>query len=249
MSIKFNLTHPYCNGITTIYSAVSKFGENKFPHVWTVFKQLAIPALLSCFYTVWDFYSDSEKTFSTSEFIKVMAPALFFLMWLVGLHERAKKRQSDSESFNSLEKNIETLADAVNQLNTQKKSTVPHSSNAQTLAFSQIMLLEAEGVFNSGHRLAALLQAGVAFEQSVISFARSRKLCDENRFIPLSRLLGEFKPYLSRDEIIELNALREVRNKLAHANEKELSYIANAERILYAYRWAINTLEDKKYSK
>lgn len=60
------------------------------PHIWAMLKQLAIPAILAAGYGAWD-WSSSGGNFELSEYLKVVMPALFFLMWFVGLYERQKK--------------------------------------------------------------------------------------------------------------------------------------------------------------
>lgn len=107
---------------------------------------------------------------------------------------------------------------------------------------------EAENVFKSGHHLAALLQAGVAFEQSVRSFAKASNLKDADR-MPLLNILKKIDFLLPKGVESELHALRQVRNQLAHASERELRDVDQPERILSAYRWAIDILDSEAQSK
>lgn len=211
------------------------------PHVWSMLKQLFVPTLLAAVYGLWD-WSSSGGNFELAEYLKIVMPALFFLMWFVGLYERQKKRSSDSQSFNALDQKLESLSDAVSNLNHSHHRPAPTLPSKSEESFSQSIMTEAETVFESGHHLAALLQGGVAFEQAVRSFAKSRKLADADR-MPLLHILKKVDFLLPNGVEGELHALRQVRNKLAHASERELRDVDQAERILVAYRWAIDTLE------
>lgn len=217
------------------------------PHIWSMLKQLLVPAILAAGYGVWDWRS-SGGNFELSEYLKIVMPALFFLMWFVGLYERQKKRNSDSQSFNNLEQKLESLSEAVNKLSPKHSQPTSTPSAKTGVTFSQEMMTEAENVFKSGHHLAALLQAGVAFEQSVRSFAKASSLEEADR-MPLMHILKKVDFLLPKGVEGELHALRQVRNQLAHASEKELRHVDQADRILSAYRWAIDTLENEAHNE
>lgn len=227
-----------------------KYLKNKLkeiaPHIWSMLKQLIVPAILAAAYGVWD-WNSSGGSFELSEYLKIVMPALFFLMWFVGLYERQKKRSSDSQSFNTLDQKLESLSEAVNKLSPTHSQPIgaPPTSSA---TFSQEIMNEAENVFKSGHHLAALLQAGVAFEQSVRSFAKASSLDEADR-MPLLHILKKIDFLLPKGVEGELHALRQVRNQLAHASERELRHVDQAEKILSAYRWAIDTLENEAHNK
>lgn len=223
--------------------------EEIAPHIWSMIKQLLVPAILAVGYGVWDWHS-SGGDFELSEYLKIVMPALFFLMWFVGLYERQKKRSSDSQSFNTLDQKLESLSEAVNKLSPKhSQPTATATPSATTSAtFSQEMMAEAENVFKSGHHLAALLQAGVAFEQAVRSYAKASKLEEADR-MSLLHILKKIDFLLPKGVEGELHALRQVRNQLAHASENELRHLDQAERILSAYRWAIETLENEAHNK
>lgn len=214
------------------------------PHIGSMLKQLLVPAILAACYGVWD-WSSSGSNFELSKYLKIVMPALFFLMWFVGLYERQKKRSSDSQSFNTLDQKLESLSEAVNKLSPTHSQTATAASNG---TFSQEVMSEAENVFKSGHHLAALLQAGVAFEQSVRSFAKASSLEEADR-MPLLHILKKIDFLLPKGVEGELHALRQVRNQLAHASERELRHVDQAEKILSAYRWAIDTLENEAHNK
>lgn len=226
---------------------LKKKWDETAPHIWSMLKQLLVPAILAACYGIWD-WSSSGGNFELSKYLKIVMPALFFLMWFVGLYERQKKRSSDSQSFNTLDQKLESLSEAVNKLNPKHSQPTSTPSVTSSITFSQEMMTEAENVFKSGHHLAALLQAGVAFEQSVRSFAKANSLEEADR-MPLLHILKKVDFLLPKGVEGELHALRQVRNQLAHASEKELRQVDQAERILSAYRWAIDTLEDEAHNK
>ena len=103
---------------------------------------------------------------------------------------------------------------------------------------------EAEDVFNNGHHLAALLQAGVAFEQAIRSFAVRKGLADAVN-IPLLKILQKIDFLLPKGWQTEIHMLRKIRNQMAHATENELSDIGNADMVLRTYRMAIEALENE----
>lgn len=85
--------------------------DDEWPYIRVVLKQLAIPAAIAVFYGLYDWYSSSERPFTLSGFIKVVTPALFFVMWLYGMCERIRKKTSDKNSFDTLNNNIQSLTD------------------------------------------------------------------------------------------------------------------------------------------
>lgn len=226
---------------------LKKKWDGTAPHIWSMLKQILVPAILAAGYGVWD-WSSSGGNFDLSEYLKIVMPTLFFLMWFVGLYERQKKRSSDSQSFNTLDQKLESLSEAVNKLSPKHSQPTATASVTSRATFSQEIMTEAENVFKSGHHLAALLQAGVAFEQSVRSFARESSLEEADR-MPLLNILKKIDFLLPKGVEGELHALRQVRNQLAHASERELRHVDQAEKILSAYRWAIDTLENEAHKK
>jgi len=221
--------------------------KGAIPHVVSMVKQLLVPAILALLYGVWD-WSTSGGQFELSKYLKIVMPALFFLMWFVGLYERQKKRSVDSQSFNSLDQKLESLSEAVGKLNPQHFQAAGAKEETPTQSFGQNMMSEAETAFKSGYHLAGLLQAGVAFEQSVRSFAKSRGLEEADRMSLLS-VLKKIDFLLPKGVEGELHALRQVRNQLAHASEKELRHVEQAENILSSYRWAVEALETESHNK
>jgi hypothetical protein len=98
--------------------------KSEWPFVSAVLRQLAIPAVLAAAYGLYDWYS-SKGSFSFSAYLKVTLPALFFIMWIVGLFERAKKKSSDKDSFDNLNSGLQSLTELVKDLKTS-----PHSAGS-----------------------------------------------------------------------------------------------------------------------
>ena len=130
---------------------VSSRWKEAMPHIVTVIKQLWLPAVLASLYGIWD-WSTSKGEFSLANYIKITLPALFLLMWFVGLYERAKKRENDTRSFETINQNIESLTELINQL---KPAPVEEKEQEVVQSFAQELIYDAIKVFESGHKLAA----------------------------------------------------------------------------------------------
>ena len=213
--------------------------KDSIPHITVVVKQLWVPAVLAALYGVWD-WSTSESTFSLSKYIKVTLPALFLLMWFVGLYERAKKRESDSKSFETINQNIESLTELINQLQPAPVEEIELEEEVEQ-SYAQKLVYEAIKVFESGYKLAALLEAGVAYEQAIRAFAKAHDIINTDQ-IPLIHILNKLNSVLPPGIEDQFHSLRKIRNQLAHASESELHHIENAENLLNTYRWAVNVL-------
>jgi hypothetical protein len=215
---------------------------------WIVVKQLAIPAAVAAAYGIYDWHS-SKGSFSFSAYLKVTLPALFFIMWFVGLYERARKKTADKESFDNLSTGLNSLTDLVKDL---RKS--PHATTGAATptplepSYSGSLVTEAFTIFAAGHKLAALLQAGVAFEQAVRAFAR-RQGVENADHMPLLRILQKIDFLLPQGWQGELHMLRQIRNQLTHASEQELDRIEQPEVVLNTYALAIKALTDENTSR
>lgn len=198
--------------------------RSEWPFALAVLKQLAIPAVLATVYGTYDWYS-SNGSFSFSAYLKVTLPALFFIMWIVGLFERAKKKSSDKDSFDNLNSGLQSLTDLV-----EKLKRAPHSGDAVATgvapsgSFSAFLINEAQTIYGAGFKLAALLQAGVAFEHAVRSFALRAGLQEAER-MPLLKILQKIDSLLPQGWRGEIHMLRKIRNQLTHATEQEIENI------------------------
>lgn len=213
------------------------------PFVLAMIKRLAVPAVLAALYGAWDWYS-SKGAFSLSAYVKLILPTLFFIMWLVGLFEREKKRATDKESFASLSTGLTSLTELVKGL-----SGSPHAGESAPTAvgssYSAALINEAFVVFAAGHKLAALLQAGVAFEQAVRAFARRRGVGEADQ-MPLLRILQKVDFLLPKGWQKEFHTLRQIRNQLTHASEQEFEKIQQPEVVLNTYARAIEALNEHR---
>ena len=226
---------------------------NKLRNIWdaekiyfgAVAKQLSIPALIAALYGAYDWHSSKgANSFSLSAYLKVTMPALFFIMWFVGMYERARKKTNDKESFDNLSSGLQSLTDLVKGLQNSPHATKASPiQSAASSAYSSTLINESIAIFAAGHKLAALLQAGVAFEQAVRAFAR-RQGVESTEQIPLLRILQKIDFLLPGGWQGEFHMLRQIRNQLAHASEQELDRIEHPEVVLNTYALAIEALND-----
>lgn len=217
--------------------------NSEWPFVWAVIKQLFIPAIIAALYGIFDWVSSSKGNFSIAAYLKITLPALFFIMWFVGLYERAKKKNADKESFENINTGIQSLTEIVKELQTSPHSRSPAPTPVQLgTTFSASLITEAFTIFKEGHKLAALLQAGVAFEHALRSFAVRRGVEDAEQ-MPLLRILQKIDFLLPQGWEGEFHMLRKIRNQLAHASEQEIERI-EPEFVLNTYATAIGVLND-----
>jgi hypothetical protein len=227
----------------TMLTKLKSLWNSEWPFVWTVIKQLFIPAVIAALYGIFDWVSSSKGDFSLAAYLKITLPALFFIMWFVGLYERAKKKNTDKESFENINTGIQSLTEIVKELQTSPHSHSPAPTPIQLgTTFSASLITEAFTIFKTGHKLAALLQAGVAFEHALRSFAVSRGVEDAEQ-MPLLRILQKIDFLLPQGWEGEFHMLRKIRNQLAHASEQEIEHI-EPEFVLNTYAMAIGVLND-----
>lgn len=213
-----------------------------WPFVVKVLRQLKYPSMIAAAYGLIDWYA-SEKPFSLATYLKLCAPALFFIMWLMAMYERERKKTSDKEALSGLSSDIQSLKSLVTDLGSSRHAAAPAAASvAYGPSFSQLLMSEADAVFQSGHKLAALLQAGVAFEQAIRSFAIRKGLESAER-MPLLTILQKIDFLLPQGWQSEIHMLRKIRNQLAHASKSELSEIENADMVFRTYGLAIQALE------
>lgn len=91
-------------------------------------------------------------------------------------------------------------------------------------SFSAFLINEAQTIYGAGFKLAALLQAGVAFEHAVRSFALRADLQEAER-MPLLKILQKIDSLLPQGWRGEIHMLRKIRNQLTHATEQEIENI------------------------
>lgn len=206
-------------------------------------RQLAVPTVLACAWGLYDWHSGGGS-FVLANYVRTVLPALFLIMWFVGLYERARKRESDDANFTTLQSNVRSLGDLLRTVLQARPTLVGQvPALAETPpTFSASLIEEAEKLLQAGYTLAALLQAGVAFEHALRAFGAARGLEGANQMQLLS-LLQKAELGIPKEWIGELHALRQMRNALVHASQSELERIAEPASLLGTYADAIRMLE------
>lgn len=223
-------------------SFIAQFSE-AWPFVLKVLRQLKYPSIFAAAYGLIDWFA-SEMPFSMAAYLKLCASALFLIMWLVSMYERERKKTSDKEALSGISSDIQSLKSLVSDLGSSRHAAASAAASVEYgPSFSQQLMSEADEVFHSGHKLAALLQAGVALEQAIRAFAIRKGLESAER-MPLLTILQKIDFLLPQGWQIEIHILRKIRNQIAHASKSELSEIENADMVFRTYGLAIKALED-----
>lgn len=206
--------------------------------VWAVVRGFFVPvaiALCVVLYGVFGYWQPSQEF---KDGIKSFFAILFFIMFFFGQYKRVEKQTDDKDSFKSVSDQLVSLQELVRKIRPSHAVASPSEPVRVTAGDSVDLLEESRRLLASGHPLASLLQAGVAFEHSLRAFARHFK-GDEAAKLPLHDLIRRIAP----DEMVgELHALRQIRNRLTHISETELSDLPNADRVLSGYEWAVSEL-------
>lgn len=225
-----------------ILKAFGKKLKAMWPHLKVVLSQTWFPILLAFGASIYD-WKVSNKSFHIIGFMKIFFPTLFFIMWFVGIYERAKKRNHDKDSFEGLNTGLQSLTSLVNELkHSRQPQPVAIDGSLESPSFSRSLMDGAKRIFNEGHKLAALLQAGVAFERAVKAFAEKKGLKEAEQ-LPLLRILQKIDFLIPEAFRGEIHMLRKIRNRLAHASTGELENIGDADLIFHTYDQAISALE------
>lgn len=215
----------------------------EWPNLVIIFKQLILPIIISIVYVA---VQSKQKSggFDLFAAINKFFISLFFCMWFVSLYERAKKRTIDSRSFGELSGGINELKTILHDIKTgQIPQPTPIESNSAPIDSSpQRLLAESRLIFKSGFKLAALLQAGVAFEHSIRNFAKAHRFIDLE-FRPLLQVIRRLEQVFPEAWIGEIHMLRKIRNQVVHITEEDLGTIENPESILDLYQQAITAIE------
>lgn len=164
---------------------------------------------------------------------------LFFIMFFFGQYKRVEKQTDDKDAFKRVNEQLSSLQELVRNIPPGRPDTAPLMQllGGETGA----LLAESRTLFESGHALAALLQAGVAFEHALRSFARRFK-GEESARLPLHELISRIAP---EEMSAELHSLRMIRNRLTHISESELTDLPDANRVLDGYERAVTELNKK----
>ena len=204
---------------------------------WAVVKGFFWPVTLAVFIVAYGAFAPWQPPAAAKSALSTFFAVLFFIMFFFGQYKRVEKQTDDKDSFKAVNDQLLSLQDLV------LKIRPTHSDAAPTrvaVGDSGTLLEESRTLLKSGHPLAALLQGGVAFEHAVRAFARHFK-GDETANAPLHNLISRIAP---EGMAGEMHALRQIRNRVTHISEAELSDLPDADRVLAGYQWAVETLAD-----
>lgn len=202
---------------------------------WAVVKGFFLPVALAVCIVAYGAFAPWQPPAEIKSALSTFFAVLFFIMFFFGQYKRVEKQSDDKDSFKAVNDQLLSLHDLV------LKIRPSHSAAASTrvaVGDSGTLMEESRTLLKSGHPLAALLQGGVAFEHAVRAFARHFK-GDETANAPLHALISRIAPDGLEGE---LHALRQIRNRVTHISEAELSDLPDADRVLAGYQWAVETL-------
>ncbi len=217
---------------------LSQKTQRFFTLAWAVVKGFFLPVALALCIVAYGAFGPWQPPQEVKDGIKSFFAVLFFIMFFFGQYKRVEKQTDDKDSFKSVSDQLLSLEDLVRKIRPTHTVTAPTSPIRVSVGDSGSLLAESRSLLVSGHPLAALLQGGVAFEHALRAFARHFK-GDETAHAPLHDLIRRIAP---QEMLGELHALRQIRNRLTHISENELSDLPEAERVLAGYEWAVEEL-------
>ena len=211
-----------------------------------------IPLVISFGWAIWSYQTTNEER-TVRYFLKELFTALFFTMWFVGQYLRTAKDLRDKTNYGDIQIGIDELRNSLTSLSSifranhtePAPSTTTTTTTTTTIApshTSNFMLSEAIEAVNEGFVLAGLMQAGVAFEQSIIDAAVKRQIVIDNR-TTTAQLLNKLKEYYEKSTIQELFAVWKLRNQLIHLNPEASQEIKSRPHLIKYFIWAIEQLE------
>jgi HEPN domain-containing protein len=206
---------------------------------WAVTKGFFWPVAIAVSIVMYGVFGPWQPTQVFKDGMQAFFAILFFIMFFFGQYKRVEKQTDDKDSFKSVSEQLSSLQELVRKIPAERQevsATTPvYRGDAGGL------LAESRKLLGSGHTLAALLQAGVAFEHALRAFARHFK-GEESARLPLHDLIRRMAP---KEMSEELHALRQIRNRLTHISEAELTDLPDAERVLNGYERAVSELNRK----
>lgn len=205
---------------------------------WAVIKGFFLPVALALCIVIYGAFGPWQLQQEVKDAVKSFFAVLFFVMFFFGQYKRVEKQTDDKDSFKAVSDQLLSLEDLVRKIRPAHPVTAPTAPIHVGVGDSGKLLAESRTLLTSGHPLAALLQGGVAFEHALRAFARHFK-GDETAHAPLYDLIRRIAP---QEMAGELHALRQIRNRLTHISENELSDLPDADRVLAGYEWAVEEL-------
>jgi len=204
---------------------------------WAVIKGFFWPVAIALAIVAWGAFAPWQPSDDTKDKVKTFFAILFFIMFFFGQYKRVEKQTDDKDSFKSVNEQLLSLQELVRKIRPAARPETPTPSRI-FVGDAGSLLVESRTLLKTGHTLAALLQGGVAFEHALRAFARHFK-GDESAALPLHELIHRMAP---QEMMGELHALRQIRNRLTHISEAELSDLPDANRVLDGYEWAVAEL-------
>ncbi|VVE18527.1 hypothetical protein PIN31009_03007 [Pandoraea iniqua] len=195
------------------------------------------PVAIALAIVAWGAFAPWQPSNDIKDKVKAFFAILFFIMFFFGQYKRVEKQTDDKDSFKSVNEKLLSLQELVRKIRPADHPETPTPSQI-SVGDASSLLVESRALLKSGHTLAALLQGGVAFEHALRAFARHLK-GDESAALPLHQLIRHVVP---QEMMGELHALRQIRNRLTHISEAELSDLPDANRVLDGYEWAVAEL-------
>jgi len=210
-----------------------------FKLAWAVIKGFFAPVAIALCIVLYGVFGPWQPSQDVRNGIKSFFAALFFIMFFFGQYKRVEKQTDDKDSFKSVNDQLLSLRELVGKIRPAYASPAPAASARIEVGDSKALLEEARELLLQGHPLASLLQAGVAFEHALRAFALAFK-GEEAARLPLVDIIRRVAPEGMSGE---LHALRQIRNRLTHISEAELSDLPDAGRVLKGYEWAVSELK------
>ncbi len=201
---------------------------------WAVIKGFFWPVAVAIAIVAYGAFGPWQPTQVAKDKLQAFFAILFFIMFFFGQYKRVEKQTDDKESFKSVSEQLSSLQELVRQIRPGR----PESAARVSVGDAGTLLGESRTLLESGHVLAALLQGGVAFEHAIRALALHYK-GEETAKRPLHDLITHMVP---KEMAGELHALRQIRNRLTHISESELSELPDASRILDGYERAVAEL-------
>ncbi|MGY8811164.1 MAG: hypothetical protein ACKVK5_09040 [Pseudomonadales bacterium] len=205
---------------------------------WAVIRGFFLPVALALCIVFYGTVAPWQPSEQVKEALKTFFAVLFFIMFFFGQYKRVEKQTDDKDSFKTVSEQLLSLQELVRKIRPTHLVNASNPSVRVTVSDSGSLLAESRVLLKSGHPLAALLQGGVAFEHALRAFARHFK-GEESAQLPLHDLIRRMAP---EEMTGELHALRQIRNRLTHISEHELSDLPDADRVLSGYEWAVSEL-------
>ncbi len=212
--------------------------------IFALIKNFGWPVLIAFLIVLFGIFSPWPIPLKIKDGASSFFAILFFIMYFYGQYNRVEKQTEDKHSFKGVSDKLIALEDLVKQLNqtTPLPLNTPAAPPISTSAAE--LILEAKQLQKEGFVLAALLQAGVAFEHAMRSFAQHLDVVEADG-ASLGRLIQKLERFLPQEFLGEFHALRQMRNKFTHISEHEIKDLPDADLILRNYEWAISALGER----